>query len=253
MREAAEAELRRWRLPEPKPGKRLGIGVAAGMKNVGLGIGNDDSVHVSLELQDDGSLMLRHGAIDLGQGSNSAMCEIAARVMGIHYDRVNFVTGDTREGRDGGITAASRQTHITGQATFEVSTMFHAHLLQYAARAYNADAARIKLTEDGQLIDLDREERMGDLADLAALARARGEEVQVAHHYVPAPTYRILSLQQRLRQFMPAGRKLILHFSLRGELVNFQVIQLAGQQHGAGDSQPIGVGHHKTSRSLVDR
>ncbi len=195
--EAAEAELRRWRLPEQKPGKRLGIGVAAGMKNVGLGIGNDDSVHVSLELQEDGSLMLRHGAIDLGQGSNSAMCEIAARVMGIHYDRVHFVTGDTREGRDGGITAASRQTHITGQATFEVSTMFHAQLLQYAAQVYNADAARIKLTADGELIDLEREERLGDLADLAAAARERGEQVQVAHHYVPAPTYRILSLQQR--------------------------------------------------------
>lgn len=195
--EAAEAELRRSRLPEPKPGKRRGIGVAAGMKNVGLGIGNDDSVHVSLELQDDGSLLLRHGAIDLGQGSNSTMCEIAARVMGIDYDRVNFITGDTREGRDGGITAASRQTYITGQATFEVSTMFHAHLLQYAARVYGADAARIKLTSDGQLIDLDREERMADLSDLARAARERDELVQVAHHYLPAPTYRIMSVEQR--------------------------------------------------------
>ncbi|MBN1318652.1 MAG: molybdopterin-dependent oxidoreductase, partial [Anaerolineales bacterium] len=81
--DAAEKALKKMILPEPKPGKRIGIGVAAGMKNVGLGIGNDDSVHVSLELEPDGKILLRQGAIDLGQGSNSAMCQIVAKAMGI--------------------------------------------------------------------------------------------------------------------------------------------------------------------------
>jgi aldehyde oxidoreductase len=194
---AAEAELKRIKLPRPGPGKRLGIGVAAGMKNVGLGIGNDDSVHVSMELQEDGTVLLRHGAIDLGQGSNSAMCEIAARTLGVGYDMIRYITGDTQRGTDGGITAASRQTHITGQATFQVSGRFKASLLDYAAEAYQADPARLELTTDGQIIDLTREERAGDLRDLARIARERGDQLLVSHHYVPPPTYRILSVEQR--------------------------------------------------------
>jgi len=195
--EAAEAELKRIKLPQPRPGKRIGVGVAAGMKNVGLGLANDDSVHVSMELQEDGTLLLRHGAIDMGQGSTSAMCAIAARAMGVHYDLVRDLSGDTLKGTDGGVTAASRQTHITGRATQEVSEQFQAKLIEYAAQAYGGDPARLKLTEDGQLIDLVKEERVGDLQDLARLARERGDELRTAHHFVPPPTYRILSVEQR--------------------------------------------------------
>ncbi len=194
---AAEAELRRAGLPAARPGKRLGVGVAAGMKNVGLGIGNDDSVHVAMELQADGSVQLRHGAIDMGQGASSAMCAIAARTLGVDYERVHDITGDTTRSTDGGITAASRQTHITGQATFEVTGLFRTQLLEYAAQVYGADPARIKLTEDGQLIDLAAEERLGSLEDLAKIAEERGDRLQVAHHYVPHKTYRILSAEQR--------------------------------------------------------
>jgi CO/xanthine dehydrogenase Mo-binding subunit len=150
-----------------------------------------------MELQEDGTLLLRHGAIDLGQGSNSAMCEIAARAFGVDYDLVQGITGDTREGKDGGITAASRQTHITGQAAFEVSEMFKTTLLKYAAEAYGADPERLAVTEEGDLIDLIKEEPVGDLRDLAQKVKEREEELSVSHHYVPQQTYRILNAQQR--------------------------------------------------------
>ena len=195
--EAAEAEFRRTKLPPPKPGRRIGVGVAAGMKNVGLGIGNDDSVYVAMELQADGTLLLRHGAIDMGQGSNSAMCAIAARAMGVDYDLIQFVTGDTARGMDGGITAASRQTHITGQATLEVSGMFKTELLEYAAGVFGTDVGRMKLTEEGEFIDLLKEEEVGTLADLARIASERGDELRVTHHYVPQTTYRIMTAAQR--------------------------------------------------------
>ena len=195
--DAAEAELRRIKMPEPKPGRRIGVGVATGMKNVGIGLGFGDDVNVSMELAEDGTLLLRHGAIDLGQGSTSAMCAIAARVMGLDYDLVHDLTGDTLEGRDGGVTAASRQTHITGQATLEVTGQFKVKLLEYAAEAYDTDSARLELTEDGQFIDLDEEEQVGDLRDLARIARESGEELVVAHHYEPPQTYRILPADKR--------------------------------------------------------
>ena len=195
--EAAEKELKRVKLPDPGPGKHIGVGVAAGMKNVGLGIGNDDSVHVSMELEEDGTLLLRQGAIDLGQGSTSAMCEIAARAMGLDYDLVNTLTGDTEEGTDGGITAASRQTHITGQAAFEVSEQFRERLFEYAADIYDTEPGRLKLMEDGKFIDLEKEQSLGGLGDLAKILKERDEELIVPLHYVPAPTFRILTTEKR--------------------------------------------------------
>jgi aldehyde oxidoreductase len=194
---AAEAELRRTRLPEPRPGKRIGVGIAAGMKNVGLGLANDDSVHVAVELQENGRLLLRHGAIDLGQGSTSAMCAIVARAMGVDYDLVDYLTGDTLKGADGGVTAASRQTHITGQAALEVSQRLKGMLLDYAAQIFDADPARLALTEAGGVIDLEKEEEIGDLKTLGRVARERGDTLSMSHHFQPPPTYRILTVQQR--------------------------------------------------------
>lgn len=194
--EAAEAALKKEALPKPEPGKKIGVGVAAGMKNVGLGIGADDSVSVLMELQGDGTLLLRHGAIDLGQGSNSVMCEIVAKAMGVDYDLVDYLTGDTKYGQDGGVTAASRQTHITGRAAFEVSNQFKEKLFGYVTQVYGTDPNHLKLTADGQFIDLRREQLLGTLKDLAQVAAERGDELAVHYHYQPRKTYRILSAEQ---------------------------------------------------------
>jgi CO/xanthine dehydrogenase Mo-binding subunit len=195
--DAAEAALKRSRLPEPRPGKRIGVGVAAGSKNVGIGIGADDSVSAAMELQPDGTVLLRHGAVDLGQGSNTVMCQVAARAVGVHYELVQHVTGDTAQGREGGITAASRQTFITGRAAQEVGRLFQARLLEYAAAAYGLPVERLLLTEQGAFIDLDHETPVGTLADLARLAQQKGEQVTVSYYHAPQKTYRILPPERR--------------------------------------------------------
>ena len=195
--EAAEAGLKRYKLPEPKKGKRIGVGVASGMKNVGLGLGNDDSVYSSMELLENGMLMLRHGAIDLGQGAASVMQEIAARAIGVNYDLVNSITGDTQKGLDGGITAASRQTHITGQAVYDVSIKFKELILGFAGNAYDVAPSNIELTKDGNFIDSAKGTVFGTLQELAAVAKQKDEELRFDYHYLPKKTYRILSKEQQ--------------------------------------------------------
>jgi len=194
---AAEEALRREKLPSPGSGKRIGVGVAAGMKNVGLGIGGDDSVHVSIELQANGSILLREGAIDMGQGANTVMCKIASREMGVAYDLIEFLTGDTAQAQDGGITAASRQTFITGRATLEASQQFKAKLLDYAGRTYGVEPDHLMLTESGEFVDLESERLVGNLADLGRIAHQRCDPLSVVYHYQPAKTFRILSPQKR--------------------------------------------------------
>lgn len=195
--EAAEAGLKKYILPDPKPGKRIGVGVASGMKNVGLGLGNDDSVYSSMELLKDGTMLLRHGAIDLGQGAASVMQEIAARAVGVNINLVDAITGDTQQAMDGGITAASRQTHITGQAVYDVSVKFKDLMLDYAAKTYDVDQNQIEITKEGNFINAAEGKVLGNLRDLAESTVNKGEELKLDYHYRPKKTYRILSKEQQ--------------------------------------------------------
>ena len=107
-----------------EPGWRRAIGYASSYKNVGLGKGLSDSAAAEVELVSEahaerGSgdrLVVRVGATDMGQGSDTVMAQIAARAFGIEYERVTVVSSDTAECPDGGMTTASRQTFITGNA-----------------------------------------------------------------------------------------------------------------------------------------
>ncbi|MBN1318764.1 MAG: xanthine dehydrogenase family protein molybdopterin-binding subunit, partial [Anaerolineales bacterium] len=113
------------------------------------------------------------------------------------YDLVRNLAGDTKYGQDGGITAASRQTHITGRASYEVSAKFKTTLVEYAAQVFETKPQQLKLTYEGDFIDLVREERIGTLQDLARLAEERDEKVYEHLHYVPPKTYRILPPEKR--------------------------------------------------------
>lgn len=195
--DAAEKALRAMRLPEPRPGRRIGIGVAAGMKNVGLGIGGDDSVYAAVELQPDGTFLLRHGAIDLGQGANTVMCQIAAKALGVSYDLIHYLTGDTHQARDGGITAASRQTYITGRAVLEASQRLRSQVMELAAQFYGVMPEKLLLTEAGEFFDLEKEVPVGDLENLFRRAQKQGKVLAADYYHCPPPTFRILSPEQR--------------------------------------------------------
>jgi selenium-dependent xanthine dehydrogenase len=100
----------------PPPGKRRGWGVACAYKNVGLGGGVQDSAGAEVELFDDGHAEVRAGAAELGQGLVTVLAQIVSEELGVEYDRIRHVIGDTDLTPDGGATTASRQTYITGNA-----------------------------------------------------------------------------------------------------------------------------------------
>ena len=99
-----------------EPGWQRAVGVASSYKNVGLGKGLPDSATAEVELLPDGDLLVRVGATDMGQGSDTIMAQIAARAFGTSYERVRVLSSDTAECPDGGMTTASRQTFVTGNA-----------------------------------------------------------------------------------------------------------------------------------------
>ncbi|WP_028308611.1 molybdopterin-dependent oxidoreductase [Desulfitibacter alkalitolerans] len=103
-------------LPKPGPGKRIGIGIASSYKNVGLGAGKRDRAGASIEIDSKGTVYLKVGATDMGQGSDTVLTQMASEVTGIPYEEFTVISNDTAQTIDGGVTTASRQTYISGHA-----------------------------------------------------------------------------------------------------------------------------------------
>jgi len=114
-----------WQRPARQPAsaghKRRGIGVACSLKNIAYSFGFDDKAgaDVTLQLDDSGAIQeaeVRVGATEVGQGTLTAMTQIAADALGILPERIRLVTGDTAHVPDGGSVSASRTTYMCGNA-----------------------------------------------------------------------------------------------------------------------------------------
>jgi CO/xanthine dehydrogenase Mo-binding subunit len=69
-----------------------------------------------VEVDDEGRFTLYIGIGDVGQGSSTAMTQIAAEVLKRPAEAVRIVASDTDSCPDSGVTAASRVTYIVGKA-----------------------------------------------------------------------------------------------------------------------------------------
>ena len=99
---------------QDRPLKR-GVGIGC----MWYGIGNTSLSNPStmrIGLAPDGVLTLYNGAVDIGQGSNTILVQIAADALGLPMSQVRLVMGDTDRTADAGKTSASRQAFISGKA-----------------------------------------------------------------------------------------------------------------------------------------
>ena len=64
----------------------------------------------------DGTIVLHQGAMDIGQGSNTVITQIAADGLRAPVHSIELIDGDTDLTPDCGKTSASRQTFVTGKA-----------------------------------------------------------------------------------------------------------------------------------------
>lgn len=110
------------------PGVKIGFGLASSYKNVGIGVGLADAAGAILELDPEGRLTVLTGAADIGQGSDTLAAQIASQETGIPYDRIAVVACDTARSPDGGMTTASRQTYVTGNAVRIAAGLLRARL-----------------------------------------------------------------------------------------------------------------------------
>ncbi|MGH8958898.1 MAG: xanthine dehydrogenase family protein molybdopterin-binding subunit, partial [Acidimicrobiia bacterium] len=103
---------------EPKAIRR-GRGFACGYKNVGFSFGFPERCEAAVELFGDDEIeraVLYHGAADVGQGSHTALRQMAAMAIGIDYEQVETIYSDTATSGDSGSASASRLTWMSGNS-----------------------------------------------------------------------------------------------------------------------------------------
>jgi CO/xanthine dehydrogenase Mo-binding subunit/aerobic-type carbon monoxide dehydrogenase small subunit (CoxS/CutS family) len=110
---------------------RRGAGVACMWYGIGnTGLSNPSEMVIGITPA--GRITLFSGAVDIGQGSNTIMLQIAADALGVPVDYIDLVAGDTDLTRDAGKTSASRQTFVSGNAARLAGIALRAEILRRA-------------------------------------------------------------------------------------------------------------------------
>ncbi len=109
----ARADHQKWNTENPH------IKRGAGVAGMFYGCGNTSLPNPStmrIGLKPNGRVGLHQGAVDIGQGSNTVITQIAADALGLPLSIFDLVSADTDLSPDCGKTSASRQTFVTGKA-----------------------------------------------------------------------------------------------------------------------------------------
>ncbi len=137
---------------------RRGVGIGCMWYGIGnTSMSNPSTMHVGLAR--DGRITLYSGALDIGQGSNTILVQIAADALGVPMEALTLVTGDTDLTADAGKTSASRQTFISGKAAELAGRDLRAQILRLANAGEEAvievDAGRVIVRDAGGAHALD--------------------------------------------------------------------------------------------------
>ena len=94
---------------------RRGVGVGCMWYGIGnTALANPSTLRIVLSAR--GRLVFYNGAVDVGQGSNTTLTQVAADALGLPVSCFDLVMGDTDRTLDAGKTSASRQAFISGKA-----------------------------------------------------------------------------------------------------------------------------------------
>ncbi|MCL5039759.1 MAG: xanthine dehydrogenase family protein molybdopterin-binding subunit [Firmicutes bacterium] len=104
------------RFNETNAEKKRGIGVAVSYRGVSLGGEGTDAAGAYVSVQQDGSVIIHSGLVEMGQGLRTIYTQIVAEELGISADRIVFLDTDTSVNLDSGPTVASRSTIMGGSA-----------------------------------------------------------------------------------------------------------------------------------------
>jgi len=138
--------------------RRRGVGIGC----MWYGIGNtsmSNPSRIRIGLSPSGELTLYNGAVDIGQGSNTILTQIAADALGLPAGQFVLVAGDTDRTADAGKTSASRQTFVSGKAAERAGHDLRRQILRLANAGSDAtlslEGTRITVRDGAEVRTID--------------------------------------------------------------------------------------------------
>lgn len=193
-RAGIDLDALRARQREPRPdGKLVGVGFAMYVEGTGMGPFEGAVVRVLPS----GRVQVATGACSQGQGHRTAYAQIAADTLGVPFESIDVVGGDTATIGFGVGTIASRSTVTAGNAVFQAATKVKERALTLAESILEAAAGDLEIVDGKVRIRgvPGRAVPIGDVAKAAAGAVLRkgapgdGFLAETAYFIPPTVTY----------------------------------------------------------------
>lgn len=168
--------------------KKRGKGIAAMFYPVG-GTSYANAGSAFIKVNADGTAVLYIGATDIGQGSVTAMAQIAAEELGIEFANIAVVSSDTKLTPFDFGPRASRTTYIVGNAVQKAAAEAKQILLEVAAEALQVTPGGLG-AQDGYIYVLGFPERRITIREVADRAQnIKGRPVLGTGSFNPVTTY----------------------------------------------------------------
>ncbi len=195
--------LRAEQAAQRKEGRHLGIGLATfvEMTAPGTGLYGAAGVNIAcsdgctLRLEPSGRLTCITSVADQGQGADTGMVQLIADTLGVPFEHVRLITGDTAVTPVGGGTWASRGLVVGGEAALQAATALRDRLIGIASALLKTERSGLILV-DGAVRDSagTKELSLAELGDMMHFRQNKlppGVEASpiVTTHAVPDKAY----------------------------------------------------------------
>ena len=170
-------EASQWRAKRSAPptdgARKRGIGIACMLHPTGLGPVGVDVTSATVEAADDGSIVIRTGLTEYGQGIHTGYVSIVKRTLGLDKTLVRVELPDTMRALDSGPTVASRGTAMGGKAVLLAAQNLRKKLAEEAAELLATPSAVISFASDRVFSATSPEHGMA-FTELVASCRKKG-------------------------------------------------------------------------------
>ena len=146
---------------------RRGLGVACFSYASGTYPACVEVASVRLSLNQDGTVHVMAGAVEIGQGSDTVIAQMAAHTLGIPHEQIRVI-----QAQDTDVTPfdtgayASRQAYVSSNAVFRASVRLKDRILDHAARMTGKDRNLLDINA-GHIVATDTQVPVMDLKTLA--------------------------------------------------------------------------------------
>ena len=160
----------RWRREAQAP-RRRGIGIALFVEKSGIARWE----YARVGIDDDGTATVYSGSASLGQGLETVLAQICVAGLGVTFETVKVVHGDTAVIPDGMGAFGSRATTLGGAAVLQSAQSLRSRLLDLAAERLEIATADLVVAGD-RVVARGAESRFVTLSELHAASSPLEEE-----------------------------------------------------------------------------